>query len=191
VKQRACDRARYRGRHVRRHGGPASRRLQRRFRCCFRSFERQRSPIILGSQTGSQQSQTSSDVRPLPTPIDAADRLIERHQATLRDASTVPSKQRVAGSSPARRTQRSSRFGGGYLTFGSDIVVRASLVLFCGCVAGFWGAGLWRRGGLFSSCRAFQDALIADDQQCATVARCQTSPRGSQRTAKPTLATGA
>ena len=35
--------------------------------------------------------------------IDAAQRLNERHRATRGDASPVPSRQRVAGSSPARR----------------------------------------------------------------------------------------
>jgi hypothetical protein len=62
-------------------------------------------PAILGSQTGSHRSQTSGDARQSPAPINAADRLTWPHQATCNDASTVPSKQRVAGSSPARRTQ--------------------------------------------------------------------------------------
>ena len=56
-----------------------------------------------GSQTGSQQRQTLSDATRLPATIAAAKRLTGRHQATSRDPSTVPSKQRVAGSNPAWR----------------------------------------------------------------------------------------
>ena len=56
-----------------------------------------------GSQTGSQQRQTLSDATRLPAIESAAKRLIGRHQATFRDPSTVPSKQRVAGSNPAGR----------------------------------------------------------------------------------------
>jgi len=56
-----------------------------------------------GSQTGSQQRQTLSDATRLPATIAAAKRLTGRHRATSRDPSTVPSKQRVAGSNPAWR----------------------------------------------------------------------------------------
>src|ERR1700761_316814 len=56
-----------------------------------------------GSQAGSQQPQLPGDTRPQPAFISAAKRLIERRQATRRDGSMVPSKQRVAGSNPAWR----------------------------------------------------------------------------------------
>jgi hypothetical protein len=61
-------------------------------------------PARSGSQPGSQRSQTSGDIRPLPPAVNAANRPIERRQATCGDASTVPSKERVAGSNPAGRT---------------------------------------------------------------------------------------
>jgi hypothetical protein len=57
-----------------------------------------------GSQIGSQRSQCPGDARPQLARIGAVIWLIERHQATHRDAATVPSKQRVAGSNPAGRT---------------------------------------------------------------------------------------
>ena len=57
-----------------------------------------------GSQTGSQRRQRPGDARPQSARIHAVRWLIERHGATYRDASTVPSKQRVAGSNPAGRT---------------------------------------------------------------------------------------
>ena len=56
-----------------------------------------------GSQTGSQHRQTLSDARRFLAIIAAAKRRMRRHQATSRDPSTVPSKQRVAGSNPAGR----------------------------------------------------------------------------------------
>jgi len=67
-----------------------------------------------GSQTGSQQRQTLSDARRFPAIIAAAKCHNGRHQATSRDPSTVPSKQRVAGSNPAGRTHRKSQRQGTY-----------------------------------------------------------------------------
>jgi hypothetical protein len=57
-----------------------------------------------GSQIGSQQPQFSGNTGPWSAIINAADRPIERHQATRSNSPTVPSKQRVAGSNPAGRT---------------------------------------------------------------------------------------
>ena len=58
---------------------------------------------IAGSQLGSQQSQMLSDARPLPASISAARWHVRLHLATSGDRQSVPSKQRVAGSNPARR----------------------------------------------------------------------------------------
>ena len=62
-----------------------------------------RSDRIAGSQTGSQQSQTLSDTRPRPAKIGAARQHVRPHPAPSGDGQRVPSKQRVAGSNPARR----------------------------------------------------------------------------------------
>jgi hypothetical protein len=63
-----------------------------------------------GSQTGNQRPQPPSDTRLQPARIRAAGWLVELHQATHRDALTVPSKQRVAGSNPAGRTRSEAVF---------------------------------------------------------------------------------
>jgi hypothetical protein len=68
-------------------------------------------PTRSGSLTGSQGPQPPSDARPQPAHIRAVRWLIERHRATHRDGSTVPSKQRVAGSNPAGRTHMCSDLG--------------------------------------------------------------------------------
>jgi hypothetical protein len=64
-------------------------------RTLFRSLARSQA-----RDYGSQRSQPSGDARPQPARILAVKWLIERRRATHRDASTVPSKQRVAGSNP-------------------------------------------------------------------------------------------
>ena len=74
-----------------------------RTRNYFRPFEHCVPMPGPGSQTGSQQRQTRSDATRFPAIESAAKRLIRRHQATHRDATMVPSKQRVAGSNPAGR----------------------------------------------------------------------------------------
>ena len=59
----------------------------------------------MGSQKGSQWRQTSRSVLRQPATKAAARWLVERRQATSRDPSEVPSKQRVAGSNPAGRAR--------------------------------------------------------------------------------------
>src|SRR5262249_51150567 len=52
---------------------------------------------IVGSQMGSQQSQITSDTRPLPASIGAARWPVRLHLAPSGDGQSVPSGQRVAG----------------------------------------------------------------------------------------------
>ncbi len=62
-----------------------------------------------GSQLGSHQPQTLGDGLPPPATISAAKPSIKPHRATCGDPLDVPSKQRVAGSNPARRTSQNPR----------------------------------------------------------------------------------
>ena len=55
---------------------------------------------------GSQRSQITSDTRPLPASIGAARWPVRLHLAPSGDGQIVPSKQRAAGSNPARRAGR-------------------------------------------------------------------------------------
>jgi len=57
-----------------------------------------------GSQSGSQRRQIPSHTRPQRATISAGKWHIRPHLAPSGDRSIVPSKQRVAGSNPARRT---------------------------------------------------------------------------------------
>jgi hypothetical protein len=58
---------------------------------------------LSGSQSGSHQPPARGDCVPRPATISAARPSIEPYLAASTDASDVPSKQRVAGSNPARR----------------------------------------------------------------------------------------
>jgi hypothetical protein len=58
---------------------------------------------ITGSQLGSQRRQILGYVRPQSASVGAAKRHVRPHPASSGDGSSVPSKQRVAGSNPARR----------------------------------------------------------------------------------------
>ena len=69
----------------------------------FHSFEHWPSRLDPGSQAGSHRWPFPGDVERSLATIDAVRCLIERRQATSRDGSDVPSKQRVAGSNPAGR----------------------------------------------------------------------------------------
>ena len=59
---------------------------------------------IEGSQLGSQRGQMWGYVKPQSASINAAKQRVGPHLASSGDGPTVPSKQRVAGSNPARRT---------------------------------------------------------------------------------------
>ena len=69
-------------------------------------------PERSGSQSGSQRPQPPGDARPQPAHIRAARWVIERHQATHRDASTVPSKQRGVGRARAKPAPEDSNCQG-------------------------------------------------------------------------------
>ena len=64
---------------------------------------------ITGSQLGSQRCQILGYVRPQSASVGAAKRHVRPHLASSGDGSSVPSKQRVAGSNPARRAQQTPR----------------------------------------------------------------------------------
>jgi len=66
---------------------------------------------IAGSQLGSQHRQMLGYARPQSASISAAKRHIRPHLATSGDRPCVPSKQRVAGSNPARRTSQNAPIG--------------------------------------------------------------------------------
>ena len=70
---------------------------------------RTRGGRIAGSQTGSHRRQTSGDARPRLAVIGAAKRPARPHRTPSRDRQNPPSKQRVAGSNPARRTSPKPR----------------------------------------------------------------------------------
>ena len=59
--------------------------------------------VFAGSQVGSQRQQTSGDTQPQLAAIAAAKQPVRPQPAPSRDGQSVPSKQRVAGSNPARR----------------------------------------------------------------------------------------
>jgi hypothetical protein len=63
---------------------------------------------IEGSQPRSQRRQILGYARPQLASINAANRHVRPHLAPSADRPNVPSKQRVAGSNPARRTQKPS-----------------------------------------------------------------------------------
>ena len=64
-----------------------------------------------GSQMGSQYGETLRDALRQSATISTARWLVERRQATSRDDSNVPSKQRVAGSNPAGRARSKDVWG--------------------------------------------------------------------------------
>jgi hypothetical protein len=67
---------------------------------------------ITGSQLGSQRCQILGYVRPQSASVGAAKRHVRPHPASSGDGSSVPSKQRVAGSNPARRANRKAQVNG-------------------------------------------------------------------------------
>ena len=62
----------------------------------------------IGSQTGSQRRQIPGYARRQSAAISAAKQHIGPHPAMSGDVPNVPSKQRVAGSNPARRTRQTA-----------------------------------------------------------------------------------
>src|SRR5262249_24984094 len=62
---------------------------------------------ITGSQLGSQRQQIQGYARPLSATISAATEHVRPHLESSGDRPQMPSKQRVAGSNPARRTRSS------------------------------------------------------------------------------------
>jgi hypothetical protein len=94
-----------------------------------------------GSQSGSHRLQTSGDAAPQPATIAAANLPVQPHWAVSADAPVVPSKQRVAGSNPARRTiaRRTMR----YSHFELAHTPAAADVRFSSC-----GRDGWRGGGM-------------------------------------------
>ena len=73
---------------------------------------------------------------------------MERRQTTSRDGSNVSSKQRVAGSNPAGRARRSSRFCGGLVHVWALVIVaaRSGIVLVWLCVPGCCRSVCWLAG---------------------------------------------
>src|SRR6476620_11415021 len=68
---------------------------------------------MVGSRLGSQWRQTSRDALRQSATIIAVRWHAERRWATYRDASGMPSKQRVAGSNPAGRASQPGRRAAG------------------------------------------------------------------------------